>query len=59
VSSDTDDKSAESPDSRAGKPRYQPRKATSLASRQITFKAQNFLSEAEKIQLHPTCHLFL
>ena len=56
MSSDTDDKSAESPGSRAAKPRYQPRKATSLASRQITFKAQNFLSEAEKIQLQGNVH---
>lgn len=56
VSSDTDDKSAESPGSRAAKPRYQPRKATSLASRQITFEAQNFLSEAEKIQLQGNMH---
>jgi len=56
VSYDTDDKRAESPGSRAAKPRYQPRKATSLASRQIAFKAQNFLSEAEKIQLQGNMH---
>ena len=39
----------------AGSP-YQPRKATSRASKPIAFKAKNFISEAEKVQLQRNTH---
>ena len=56
VNSDSEEKDEKGRASRAAKSSYQPRKATSLASRPITFKAQNFISEAEKIQLQDKIH---
>ena len=56
VNSDSEEKDEKGRASRAAKSSYQPRKATFLASRPITFKAQNFISEAEKIQLQDKIH---
>ena len=56
VSPDPEEKADKGRASGAAKSPYQPRKATSLASRPITFKAKNFISEAEKMQLQGDIH---
>ena len=42
--------------SRPAGPPFQPRKATSLASKPIAFEAKNFISEAEKVELQGRIH---
>jgi len=56
VSSDPEEKDDKARVSGPAKSPYQPRKATSRASRPIAFKAQNFISEAEKMELQGKTH---
>ncbi|MED5585395.1 MAG: hypothetical protein VYB61_03500 [Verrucomicrobiota bacterium] len=56
MSSDPEEKDDKGRASGPAKSPYQPRKATSMASRPIAFKAKNFISEAEKMQLQGKTH---
>ncbi len=56
VSSDPEETEDKGRASGTAKSPYQPRKAKSFASRRIPFKAKNFISEKEKIQLQGKIH---